>query len=155
MKQRLFFLALFGILFSSISVSGQNDLDFAFKTPYLTVYTQRVDSFATEAAKKAAKPGTKVENIIARDTVVVNEGGLRYVTKNNQSLTVYNPNNPKDIVTYSLEFAGWIKGAPNPIIKYNMIDKDGSIFGIATIDLFSQEFYLSTPNRQILYRQRL
>lgn len=152
MKQLLFFLA---ILFCSVPAVGQNDLDFAFKTGYLTVYTQKVDSVATAAAKKAAKPGAKVENVLNRDTVVVSEGGLRYLTKAGTSITIYDPNNPKANTTYQVEYAGWLKSQPTPILKYNMIDKEGKIFGVLTVDIYAQEYYLSTPNRQILYTQRL
>lgn len=151
MKHLLFFLAM---LFCGIPAFSQNDLDFAFKTTYLTVYTQQIDSVATAAAKKVAKAGAKVENIIERDTVHVREGGLRYITKTERSVTIYDPNNPKANSTYQIEFAGWIKGAPNSFLKYNLVDKEGKLFGVMTVDLYMQELYLSTPTRQILYTTR-
>ena len=150
MKQFLFFLAL---LFCGIPAYGQKDLDFSFTTSYLTLFTQKVDSVATAAKAKAAKAGTKVETVLNRDTVTVKEGGLRYLTKQNNAVTIYDPNNPTGATTYELQFAGWLKGVPNPLIKYNML-QGGKVFGALTVDLFSQEFYISTPLRQILYTNR-
>lgn len=150
MKQFLFFFAL---LYLIIPVQAQADIDFGFKTSEITVFTQTVDSTATEQKKKLAKPGEKVDNVIQHDTVFVNEGALRYLTKQDAKIVIYDPNNPKANTNYTVEYAGWLTKGEIPIIKYNLIGKNG-VYGILTVNLFTQQYLVSTPTRQILYTNR-
>jgi hypothetical protein len=149
MKHFLFFFAL---LFCGIPTFAQNDLDYSFTTKTVTVFTQTVDSVATSAALKNAKPGIKIDPIVSRDTFFLKDGGLRYLSKVGQVLTIYDPNNPTGTGNYSIQFAGWLK-LPNPVIKYNLLNKDG-VFGTLSVDLIAQEYYLSTSTRQIFYSNR-
>lgn len=151
MKHLLFFIAM---LLCNISVQSQTDLDYTFSTKYLKVFSQKIDSAATAVKAKDAKPGAKVENVLSHDTISVREGGVRYLTKQGNNLSIYDPNNHLgNYAVYETQFAGWLKRTPNPILKYNML-KDGKIFGTLTVDLFMQEFYLNTPMRQIFYTNR-
>lgn len=152
MKQILVFLF---IILCSATGFAQKDLDFAFQTAYIIVFNETVDSFATDSLKRIAKPGTKVENVIDRDTIQIREGGLRYLSKQGNNVVVYDPNYPKTQGRYTVEYAGWVKTSVTiPIVKYNILNKDGTILGLFTADLFNQEFVITLPTQLIFYSNR-
>lgn len=152
MKQILLLLLF---IVCSVPAFSQEDFDFAFKTSGLTVFSQTVDSVATAAKQKTTVVGAKVDPVIFYDTVTIKEQGLRYMTKQGDKFTIYDPQNPKGAITYNIQFAGWQMGNISPVLKYNLLDsKTGVVFGVILIDVFAPQVYMSTPYRQIDYNSR-